>query len=365
MLNSKEKYYMMKTIKILALLPLLCMMAVSCDDNDDSFHVDLSKVSSAEDFVDVRDGKTYKCVQIGDQIWMAENLAYFCEGGTYAGCFTWNQSVIGISNIELEKDVFCDLWTATVEDPAHNWAVDSRFPPETYMSILNSYKNGEYSQAVVTSMIADIAYRPFRDAFNVRRLEYVNNNLSLFQDVFVDHMKEFENSNGHYSETYGFLYSLDAARKAVPEGWRLPTDEDWKKLEATLGMSARELESLNAWRGTGIGDALKMGGATGFEALMGGADHYKGGGAHLYINLDESAYFWANESKKVEIVDPDGDSDEDSADDEDDDPVMVTVREGIIRQVSLYSSQIWRGTIRLDVNTRDITCSVRCVKDAK
>ena len=36
------------------------------------------------------------------------------------------------------------------------------------------------------------------------------------------------------------------------------------------------------------------------------------------------------------------------------------IREGIIRQVSIYSSQIWRGTTRTD----RVCYSVRCVKDA-
>lgn len=353
----------MKKTKILALLPFLCMMAVSCDDNDGP-SVDLSKVKAAEDFVDTRDGKTYKCVQIGDQIWMAENLAYFNIGGAYDGCFTYNQGSLNISHIVLDKETLCDIWTKTVEDPAYNWSLNSRFPAQHYMALLEEYKNDVTTQSELMAVISDIFYRPFRDAFYTKKSEYVRNNLSRYYDVFYDYMKSAEKLNDNYSETYGFLYSLEGARKAVPEGWRLPTDEDWKKLEATLGMSAEDLDKLEAWRGTGIGTALKMGGATGFEALMGGADHYQGGGAHLYINLDESAYFWANESKKVEIIDPDN-SDENSGDGEEKDPVKVTVREGIIRQVSLYSSQIWRGTIRIDVNNRDITCSVRCVKDAK
>lgn len=37
-----------------------------------------------------------------------------------------------------------------------------------------------------------------------------------------------EEENDGYAEKYGLLYTYDAALKALPDGWRLPTDEDWK-----------------------------------------------------------------------------------------------------------------------------------------
>lgn len=52
--------------------------------------------------------------------------------------------------------------------------------------------------------------------------------------------------------TKGFLYNYDAVmdpRGIAPEGWRIPTDEDWKELEAYIGMSETEVTST-AWRGT-------------------------------------------------------------------------------------------------------------------
>ncbi len=39
---------------------------------------------------------------------------------------------------------------------------------------------------------------------------------------------------------YGRLYTYTAAKNACPDGWRLPTDEDWKNLEMTLGMSEKD-----------------------------------------------------------------------------------------------------------------------------
>ena len=49
--------------------------------------------------------------------------------------------------------------------------------------------------------------------------------------------------------TYGYLYSWQGAQEAVPDGWRLPTDDDWKKLEMALGMTQQQADA-DGWRGT-------------------------------------------------------------------------------------------------------------------
>lgn len=361
----------MKLIKILACLPLLCIAMASCSDEKDG--PNLSAVKPAPDFTDTRDGKTYKCVQIGDQIWMAENLAYFPAGGTFDGCFTWNQSKPGPSSLTYPKDVFISLWNATADDPTHNWSQESRYSAEQYKAFISHYANDEYSQSTFQSMISDIFYRAFRDAFYERLTKYVEENQDVFRDQFITLLAEAENLNGHYSETYGYLYSHDCAMNVVPEGWRIPSDEDWKKLERNLGMSENDCNTLEGWRGSGIGNVLKAGGGSGFDALMAGGNHYSGDGSNLYIKKLEAAYFWSSESKTLNIRDPNAKDDEDSEDSEgsdgsdgkDDGDKFITVREGIMRQLALYDSGIWRGTVRLEANKRATTLSVRCVKDAK
>lgn len=51
-----------------------------------------------------------------------------------------------------------------------------------------------------------------------------------------------------YSARYGYSYTLTGAKEACPEGWRVPTDEDWQKLEQVYGMSASETAG-RGWRG--------------------------------------------------------------------------------------------------------------------
>lgn len=51
-------------------------------------------------------------------------------------------------------------------------------------------------------------------------------------------------------KVYGRLYTLEAAKEACPEGWRLPTDDDWQNLEQAMGMSASDAARNDDWRGT-------------------------------------------------------------------------------------------------------------------
>lgn len=113
-------------------------------------------------FTDQRDGKTYKSITIGTQVWMAENLAYQTVSGS------WNY--LGDKNLGAK---------------------------------------------------------------------------------------------------FGRLYTWAAALEAVPAGWHLPTDEEWKKLEMTLGMSQSAADCINN-RGTNEGRKLKT--TLGWEGNTNGTD---------------------------------------------------------------------------------------------
>ena len=91
-------------------------------------------------------------------------------------------------------------------------------------------------------------------------------------------------------EKYGRLYTWEAAKKACPPGWRLPTDEEWRALAMAHG---------GLWDGSDKGDpkkaysALLEGGSSGFAALLGG---YRGPSGS-FNNLGSSGGYWSGTEK--------------------------------------------------------------------
>jgi uncharacterized protein (TIGR02145 family) len=65
----------MKRISILFIL--FCLILSSCEkDKPDVW-------TAGDDWIDTRDGQSYTTVQIGDQVWMAENLNYYTPTGSW------------------------------------------------------------------------------------------------------------------------------------------------------------------------------------------------------------------------------------------------------------------------------------------
>lgn len=73
---------MVKTNKLMAVIFILATFLSSCSKEDNEPTEGFTGNSGS--FVDARDGRTYKWVKIGEQIWMAENLAYNVGNGCWA-----------------------------------------------------------------------------------------------------------------------------------------------------------------------------------------------------------------------------------------------------------------------------------------
>jgi uncharacterized protein (TIGR02145 family) len=191
-----------------ALLAVVLVFLVGCNEEDENVHFIESST-----LTDV-DGRIYKTVKIGDQWWMAENLAvtHFNDG--------------------TPLDFYA------LSDADSLWA-------------------------------------------NAATPSYTVINDSLF----------------------GYLYNfhvVESSKNIAPEGWHVPTDEDWKILEREIGMSIDESNALG-WRGTNEAEKLAVKYSRGWPegAPLFGTDEYgfnaKPAGCRLFngeTNYQGNLTFW-------------------------------------------------------------------------
>jgi len=92
-------------------------------------------------------------------------------------------------------------------------------------------------------------------------------------------------------KNYGRFYTWEAAKKAVPPGWHLPTKEEFEILAANLGVT-----ELPNW--DDLYPLLIEGGATGFNAQLTGSHNEE------YGKQGKFASFWSSEEKWTSKVNP-------------------------------------------------------------
>lgn len=120
--------------------------------------------------------------------------------------------------------------------------------------------------------------------------------------------KYCDDNNTTKCDTYGGLYQWDEMMQYIvsegvqgicPEGWYLPTDDDWKQMEMVLGMSQSQADAIGS-RGTNEGSKMKntsgwlySGNGTnssGFSGLPGG--HRLTSGA--FNDIGGTGYWWSS-----------------------------------------------------------------------
>lgn len=87
----------------------------------------------------------------------------------------------------------------------------------------------------------------------------------------------FYNDDASRADSHGRLYTWQAAMDACPEGWQLPTVNDWLEMINHLGGEQQAFH------------ALVNGGSSGFNAPYAGYRSLTG----EYFSLDRAADFWS------------------------------------------------------------------------
>ncbi len=128
--------------------------------------------------------------------------------------------------------------------------------------------------------------------------------LTMTSEAFCYYDNDINNAT-----IYGALYNGYAVNSSInlaPEGWHVPSDEEWKELEMFLGMSQEE---ANRDHRRGTNEGSKLGGqpdlwvdgqlkndpdfaASGFDALP-GAGRQGPGGSGQFVHINFISYLWS------------------------------------------------------------------------
>ena len=96
---------------IIILLGVIVYCACQNDDKRDWIQPEIS----FSNFQDARDMNAYKCITIGGQTWMAENLKYRLPQGTLDGCYTYEEENIRSQDIRVNSQSWADSVRAGID----------------------------------------------------------------------------------------------------------------------------------------------------------------------------------------------------------------------------------------------------------
>lgn len=151
-------------------------------------------------------------------------------------------------------------------------------------------------------------------------------------------------NNASNAQAFGYLYNWYAVEtgELCPSGWHVPSDDDWKDLERTLGMTEDEVVRMSKRGAPSLsGTQLKAGGVSNLDLLFGGLRVGRSGN---FKQLGSSGYYWTSTPKN------------DRRPSRNDNAIHRAVGDnidGIIRYSDSWST----------ADTKDHGLSVRCIKD--
>jgi len=319
---------------IKTLVVILAYSFTSCEKDNESKTIETYEISQ-----ELINGVSYKCITIGDQVWMAENLRTRLDGGRADGTMTFNEPFVTFASkesLELRRIAEAEIikqWEAGFFNVNNTVNQESKLMIEELSG--NFFNNT--SQTWIDHVNWYDYWTDWQARYSRTTIDLVKNEVTR---LFVEAKKIvlLNAADQDYLQTHGNLYTFEASKKVVPEGWRIPSDEDWMNLEKAMGMSDQDIRKKEEWRGN-IGSLLKSNPLVdNFNATLGGAYIYgiSENSNDNFKNKGLRGYWWTSTKDETAV---------DST--------------YYIRSLRFDNDQMLRGTTR----TANTAYSIRLLKD--
>lgn len=130
-----------------------------------------------------------------------------------------------------------------------------------FILLFNSCQNDDDDIDILDNdkkTINELVFIDDRDGTNYKYIKVGDNYWMIDNLKFKPESGQYYdyNNDSEKINIYGYLYDYETAKKSCPDGWHIATDEEWKLIETTLGMS-KEVSDTDNWRGTDEGGKLK------------------------------------------------------------------------------------------------------------
>ncbi len=184
--------------------------------------------------------------------WEFSHWSGDCSGGSCSLTMTENKSVT--ANFSEEETLTWDFnfmgedashWTSstnTTDGEDRVWVRHQRSEFSGSVQRLNQWADRDHSGTgrSVRCRLAGDCPASLSHGGQTYQIEQIGNHCWMAENLnYSGHSSGYSacyNNSSSNCNTYGRLYSFEAAQTACPSGWTLPTDSNWKVLEATLGM---------------------------------------------------------------------------------------------------------------------------------
>ncbi len=265
----------------------------------------------------ITENEWYHLVIIQDEI---SGMNMFIDGGETNLSYSPDGSPTGTEFFEdftISPNIatFGAKKTHNYNDAFLNGIIDDiRFYDKTLTSleVIELYNEEVAGPATETGTVSDASGTIYKTVkignqwWMAENLAYLPTVTASFSSSFTDPMyyvynyagndvSEAKNSQNYLK--YGVLYNWPAALEVCPDGWHLPSDDEWKTLEEFLGMDPGELDNTG-FRGPGVGYVIKSeqgwngdgdgSNSSGFNALPAGHFH----DAHGFEEMGNQTDFW-------------------------------------------------------------------------